>query len=136
VDATSQSFQMVTTAMIGVAIAVGIGLLFLSQRALRRLADVTRAIEQVAQGDLDARPGENGVGEVGELQRAAANMVATLRANRGARAPAGRRTRRARGTGPARRPRRVRSRPWTRPNPNRPPREGRGRGACRHAGPV
>jgi methyl-accepting chemotaxis protein len=80
VDRDVALFQTVTLGMIGTAIAVGLALLFLSQRALRPLADVTRAIEQVARGDLDARPGDNGVGEVGELQRAAAHMVATLRA--------------------------------------------------------
>jgi methyl-accepting chemotaxis protein len=80
VDRDVTRFEMMSTALIGAAIAVGIGLLLWSQRALRPLGEVTRAIEQVARGDLDARPGENGVGEVGELQRAAAHMVATLRA--------------------------------------------------------
>jgi methyl-accepting chemotaxis protein len=80
VEREVELFETVTMAMIGTAIAVGLTLLVLGQRALRPLADVTRAIEQVARGDLDARPGENGVGEVGELQRAAAHMVATLRA--------------------------------------------------------
>jgi methyl-accepting chemotaxis protein len=80
VDADVDSFQMVTTGMVAAALIVGLGLLFLSQRALRPLGDVTRAIEEVAKGNLDVQPGENGIGEVGELQRAAADMVATLRA--------------------------------------------------------
>ncbi|MCU0908792.1 MAG: methyl-accepting chemotaxis protein [Rhodobacteraceae bacterium] len=73
-------FRTVTLVMIGAAIAVGLALLVVSQRALRPLSEVTRAIEQVAAGNLETRLGTKGVGEVGELQSAAAHMVATLRA--------------------------------------------------------
>ena len=81
VDKLVSDFQTYMTVLFVAAVAIAALFIVLSNLAFRPLSAVTRAIERVAEGDLDVDPGRNGVGEVGELQRAASSMIETLDAS-------------------------------------------------------
>ncbi|MBM7066662.1 methyl-accepting chemotaxis protein [Actibacterium sp. 188UL27-1] len=78
VDAETIAFKRNIVLLIAASIFISLVFLVINASALRPLGRVTRVIERVAQGDLDATPGSGGFGEIGELQRAADTMLQTL----------------------------------------------------------
>ncbi len=81
VSSAVNTFIYVKEAILGVALLIGFVSIFMIYRALRPLSQVTGAIERVSHGDLSVEVGSGGVGEVGELQTAAATMIGTLEKN-------------------------------------------------------
>ncbi|MEM6387891.1 MAG: methyl-accepting chemotaxis protein [Pseudomonadota bacterium] len=72
------TFSFVMKLAVALAVLAGIAALVSNNRAFRPLDQVTKAIEQVSEGQLEVSPGQNGIGEIGELQTAAVRMVEKL----------------------------------------------------------
>ncbi|MEM6304355.1 MAG: methyl-accepting chemotaxis protein [Pseudomonadota bacterium] len=73
------TFSMITQTALVLALILGVAGLWMTNKALRPLQRVTRAIEEVSDGALDVSPGAGGVGEVGELQAASLRLLEKLR---------------------------------------------------------
>ncbi|MEM6941945.1 MAG: methyl-accepting chemotaxis protein [Pseudomonadota bacterium] len=80
VNSTVATFNIVKQVSALFLVAFGAMSLRVINQALSPLTHVTRAIEDVSAGKLDVSPGQNGVGEVGELQGAAHRLVEQLKA--------------------------------------------------------
>ncbi len=69
---------IMASALLAAILAAGAAM-WIMARNLSALGRVSRSIEEVAAGDVSAKVETGGVGEIGELQRAAAGMIASIR---------------------------------------------------------
>lgn len=78
VNSLVSSFKQNMPLALGFSVLAALGFVMWMARTLSPLGSITRTIEEVASGSLDVSPGAGGVGEIGELQRAAEKMIETL----------------------------------------------------------
>lgn len=71
-------FKQIMPFALGLSMIVAIGFVIWMSRTLSPLGSITRTIEDVASGNLQASVGTGGAGEIGELQNAAGKMIKTL----------------------------------------------------------
>lgn len=77
-DAARVRNWMLATAIIGIAVAIGIGLVS-ARRLSRPVAEMSAALSRVAGGDLDVRLPGHSQDEVGQIEDAMKEMIAVLR---------------------------------------------------------
>lgn len=78
VNSLVSGFEQIMPFALGLSMIVAIGFVIWMARTLSPLGSITRTIEEVASGNLQASVGTGGAGEIGELQNAAGKMIKTL----------------------------------------------------------
>ncbi|MFN3263166.1 MAG: methyl-accepting chemotaxis protein [Pikeienuella sp.] len=72
-------FRWIMATALVAAILAAAAAMWIMGRNLSALGRVTRSVEEVAAGDVSTGVETGGIGEIGELQRAAAGMIASIR---------------------------------------------------------
>lgn len=86
VDTQVKAISAGLPVVLGIAMAIAVFFMIWMSRTLKPLRSITKTIEVMASGDLSVTPEKGAAVEIGELQAAAASLVATLQQSENERA--------------------------------------------------